>query len=376
VSGRTVRVANEAAREAAYDVVVGPGALRDLPQLLRSVLPARRCAVIAPADVARMHARAACDALRAAGLDAELFTFAPGEASKTRESWAALTDALLAARFGRDSCIVAIGGGVAGDLAGFVAATYMRGLPLVQVPTTLLAMVDASVGGKTGVDTAAGKNLVGAFHPPRLVVADPLVLATLPADELRAGLAEAVKHGVMLDASYFAWIADHVGDVLGRDAAAVEHLVARSVELKAAVVAEDPFEQGMRAVLNFGHTVAHALEQSADWSLAHGFAVAAGMVVEARAGEIAGVTDAGTAARVAALLRSCGLPDSPPQSRLAQLLPAMRLDKKARAAEPRFALPRRIGEPARDDAGSWTFPIGEDALETALAGAAREPRTV
>src|SRR5690606_4159708 len=197
--------------------------------------------------------------------------------------------------FGRDCCVIALGGGVAGDIAGFVAATYMRGVPFVQLPTTLLAMIDASVGGKTGVDTAAGKNLVGAFHAPRIVIIDPLTLRTLPETELRSGLAEAVKHGAILDAAYFDWIADHVDDLLARDHAALEYLIARSVDLKANVVSEDPLESDRRAILNFGHTVGHALERCTNYRLPHGFAVSAGMCAEAALGQAAGFTNRGAA---------------------------------------------------------------------------------
>ena len=203
-----------------------------------------------------------------------------GRASKTREQWARLTDALLEQGFGRDSGIVALGGGVAGDLAGFVAATYMRGLPYVQVPTTLLAMLDASVGGKTGVDTPQGKNLIGAFHPPAAVIADPLVLGTLPERDFRGGMAEAVKHGLIADAAYFAWMERNADALLRRDQAALTRLVRRSVEIKAEVVSGDEREAGRRAILNAGHTVAHALEHATAYALPHGEAVALGLVAE------------------------------------------------------------------------------------------------
>jgi 3-dehydroquinate synthase len=372
-----VRVAHaEAAQDVAYDVVIGAGACDRLPELVTAAVDAHRYAVIAPTDVARLHGDALRARLRDAGLDAALFTFEPGEASKTREVWASLTDALLDAGYGRDSCIIAVGGGVAGDLAGFVAATYMRGVPVVQVPTTLLAMIDASVGGKTGVDTPAGKNLVGAYHPPSLVVADPQVLGTLPAAELRSGLSEAIKHGVMLDGAYFEWIEARRDDLLALDAAALEHLVFRSVELKAAVVSEDPLERGVRAVLNFGHTVGHALERLAGFTVLHGNAVAAGMVVEARVGAALGVTEQGAPARIAAVLDACGLPTEPPALGTAELLAAMRLDKKSLRAQVRCALPRRIGEAARGPAGEWTVPLPETALAAALEGASRTPRIV
>jgi 3-dehydroquinate synthase len=280
---------------------------------------------------------------------------------------------MLDLRLGRDSCVIALGGGVTGDLAGFVAATYMRGVPLLQVPTTLLAMIDASIGGKTGIDTPAGKNLVGAFHPPCLVVADPELLRSLPATEVRSGMAEAIKHGAILDAGYLAWIEAHAATLLGGDHADLEHLVRRSVELKAAIVAEDPREHGRRAILNFGHTVGHALERLSRYALPHGPAVAAGMVVEAVAGEVLGITEAGTGARIAAILERCGLPARVlPELSAPQILGAMETDKKARRGTARCVLLRMLGEcaPADREAGTgWTHELPAAALERALRAA-------
>src|SRR6185312_7677005 len=219
--------------------------------------------------------------LRARGANVQLFEFPAGEWNKTRETWARLSDRLLEHQFGRDSAVIALGGGVVGDVAGFVAATYLRGIPYVQVPTSLLAMIDSSIGGKTGVDVTAGKNLIGAFHQPRLVVADLDVLSSLPRSQLAAGIAEAVKHGVIADAEYFAFLEATPDAILRGDAAAVERLVTRSIEIKAAVVAEDEREMGRRAILNFGHTVGHAIEATVKYDMLHGEAVAIGMAYEA-----------------------------------------------------------------------------------------------
>lgn len=364
--GKTVQVTAPAPAMSAYDVAIGAGILSRLGEFAAHAAPAARYAVLAPDRVAALYGDAAVAALRAAGLDAELLAFADGEVHKTRETWTALTDGMLHRGFGRDSCVVALGGGVAGDVAGFVAATYMRGVPVVQVPTTLLAMLDASVGGKTGVDTAAGKNLVGSFHPPRLVLMDTAVLATLPPAELRSGLAEAVKHGAIMDAAYFDWIGANASAILAGDAAALERLVARSVEIKAAVVAEDPLEQGVRAVLNFGHTVGHALERASGFTMLHGEAVSLGMVAEAAAGEEAGVTERGTLQRLEEALRRCELPVSTDPGPVAGLVDGMRLDKKARSGAPRLALLRRIGESARHGDGGWTHPLPESTLAGAL----------
>ncbi|HUF51542.1 MAG TPA: 3-dehydroquinate synthase [Longimicrobiales bacterium] len=352
-----------------YDVVVRTHALHDARALIERAAPAARYSIIAPDDIAELYA---APLQRALGDRAASFTFAAGEANKTRASWSMLTDAMLARGLGRDTCVIAVGGGVAGDLAGFVAATYMRGIPVVQVPTTLLAMVDASVGGKTGVDTRAGKNLVGAFHAPSLVIIDPYVLGTLPVVQLRAGLAEAVKHGAILDDAYFQRIEDESAALLAADATAMEWLIMRSVELKAGIVAQDPYERGIRAILNFGHTIGHAVEAHAQYRLPHGFAVATGMVAEAALGEAAGVTEPGSGRRLEALLERLGLPVRLPHD-AAQLRAYMSVDKKARTAAPRFALLHRIGRAAAAAEGEWTHELPvhviDDVLKTVSRGA-------
>lgn len=351
-----------------YDVVIEPGALSRLGELAAEAAPAHRYAVVADAAVADLYGARVRAAFERAGHRVDLFTFEAGEASKTVATWVSLTDALLAAGLGRDSAVVGLGGGVTGDVAGFTASTYMRGVPVVQVPTSLLAMVDASIGGKTGVDTAHGKNLIGAFHHPRLVVVDPEVLATLPDQELRCGLAEAVKHGAIADAAYFEWIEENADALLARDPGAMAALVRRSAEIKASFVALDPLEAGPRKALNFGHTIGHAIEGATEYGVPHGYAVAIGMVVEARAGEDVGVTAPGTAARLRAVLRRLGLPDAPPTGlepdRIAAL---MQRDKKARAARPHFALLESIGSVARTPDGGWTHPLEDAAVGSALA---------
>src|SRR4051812_28720399 len=240
--------------------------------------------------------------------EGEALTFPPGEASKTRDQWARLTDELLRRGFGRDSGIIALGGGVAGDLAGFVAATYMRGVPYLQTPTTLLAMLDASVGGKTGVDTPQGKNLIGAFHPPVAVLADPMTLMTLPEREYRGGLAEAVKHGLIADRAYFEWIEAESAALTRQEPAAVTQLIRRSIQIKAEVVSDDEREAGRRAILNAGHTIGHALEQVSGYLIPHGEAVALGLIAECELAEGLGIAPRGLRDRVAALLSRLGLP--------------------------------------------------------------------
>ena len=373
--GVRLRVDATFAAASGYDVIVRDGAMNDLAGRVTAAAPAAAYAVITPHNLAGSLGARAIGALRAAGMTAELLSFEDGESHKTRETWATLTDRMLDLRLGRDSCIVAVGGGVTGDVAGFVAATYMRGIPIVQVPTTLLAMIDASVGGKTGVDTPAGKNLVGVFHSPAAVIVDTAVLRTLPSVQIQSGLAEAVKHGAILDAAYFDWIGNHVSELLSLDSAALEHLVARSIQLKADVVSADPLENGRRAILNFGHTIGHALERFARYTMAHGFAVAAGMCVEAKLGEALGVTRPGTAEAIAVLLSRLGLPARAPFA-ADSLLDTMAIDKKARRSVPRFVLLRDIGECATDAQGAWTHAADSETLMSVLRQSAAAPDVV
>jgi len=293
-----------------------------------------------------------------------------GESNKTRDTWARLTDQMLAKGYGRDSTVIALGGGVVGDLAGFVAATFMRGIPVVQVPTTLVAMVDASIGGKTGVDTYLGKNLVGVFHFPAAVLIDPQVLATLPVRELRAGFAEIVKHGVIANDAYFREVASSVRNLLdkgGPESDRMLSVIVQSIEIKADVVSRDEREDGLRKTLNFGHTIGHAVELVSGFSLLHGEAVAIGMALEGRLAERIGVAQAGTAEAIIEALRTAGLPTELPRPfEKGAVLEAMRSDKKARSGKTMFALPLRIGAMAGADTG-WTVSVTDDQLREVLA---------
>ena len=355
-----------------YPVWTGAGALEALGAVLAAAAPSHRVAVITddvvgPRLLAAVRAALAAASGAPAGVRDPLVVVLPaGEAHKTRDSWAAATDAMLAAGCGRDTTVVALGGGVVGDVAGFVAATFMRGVPVVQVPTTLLAMLDASVGGKTAVDTPAGKNLVGAFHPPAAVVCDPVTLRTLPVADLVAGGAEAVKHGVLGDETYLQAVVRWLGgpgrtEAATDDLAPVAALVARSVALKAAVVAHDEREGGVRKILNLGHTLGHAVEAQSRFTVRHGEAVAIGTALEAEAAERAGVAVAGTAARVREALAEAGLPAVVPAGMPVDALLALtRSDKKARAGAVEYALPTRVGAMA-EAGGRWAVPL-DDAL--------------
>ena len=351
-----------------YDIHVRHGALDSVADIARAATRATRYAVITDANVVRTHAERVVQVLGSVGT--RTFTVPAGEASKTREWWSRLTDEMLEGGFGRDAAIIAVGGGVVGDLAGFVAATFMRGIKYVQVPTSLIAMIDASVGGKTAVDTPRGKNLVGAFHQPSAVVADPAVLATLPAAHFRAGLAEAIKHGVIADGMYLErTLADAPAllDSAQRRTEATEAFVARSIEIKAEIVRRDEREIGLRQVLNFGHTIGHAIEAASGYTLLHGECVAVGMVYEATMAVKMGVATPGTARDVRRAVERVGLPTAlPPAAAADRLIALMRADKKVRSGALRFALPREIGKMASGD-GSWSVPVDESVVRAALA---------
>jgi 3-dehydroquinate synthase len=336
--------------------------------LARELAPSHRYAVITDSNVGPIYAKQVAAQLGPGAAD--VFTIPAGESNKTREVWARLTDEMLAKGYGRDSAVIALGGGVVGDLAGFVAATFMRGIPIIQVPTTLLAMIDASIGGKTAVDTPAGKNLVGAFHAPAAVLIDPQLLVTLPLRELRAGFAEVLKHGVIADEPYLTSVASRASRLLSADGPkgdSMFSLIVRSVEIKADIVSRDEREGGLRQVLNFGHTIGHAVELVSGYTLLHGEAVAIGMALESELAEQIGLAQTGTAATVVSALESAGLPTALPRGSDGDaVIEAMRSDKKGRSGRTRFALPLRIGAMAGADTG-WTVSVSDDQLREVLA---------
>jgi 3-dehydroquinate synthase len=363
----TVRIALSEPRDTAYDILIGPGLLAALPNQLRAAIPASRYAVITDSHVGALFGDRVALACRAAGLAIEVLSFPAGEWSKTRETWAALSDRLLEGRYGRDSAVVALGGGVVGDVGGFVAGTYLRGIPYVQAPTTLLAMIDSSIGGKTAVDTPAGKNLVGVFHQPRLVVADLDALTTLPVPHLTGGMAEAIKHGVIADEAYLESLERDSQAVLERDVEALTRVVARSVEIKASIVSVDVRESGPRALLNFGHTVGHALEAVSHYGVSHGEAVAIGMVQESRLAEHLGIAEPGTAERIERAVARFRLPRHRPKGlSVDELVAVIQHDKKRRGDVTRLPLPRRVGAMAGDAREGWTIEVSEKVLRQTL----------
>ncbi len=353
-SGRIVRVQ---LGERSYDIVVGSGSLGTTGSLITDWMRKRfpgtqpgTVFVMADENVLR-HAEVVEQSLHQSGWRTERFIVPSGESSKRLEIISQAWDRLVEMKADRQTVVVAVGGGVVGDSAGFVAATFGRGVPFVQVPTTLLADVDSSVGGKVGINHPQAKNLIGAFHQPLGVVIDPRVLETLPDREYLAGLAEVVKYGVILDEAFFEYLERNVTELLTRDPQAVAYAISRSCELKAQVVEEDEFERtGLRAVLNYGHTYAHAFEALTGYGeLLHGEAVSIGMVYASWLSELSGRTDRAFTARQTALLEALRLPinvRNPKQFRGEDVIHRMQLDKKTLGGKLRFVLPTKLGHVA------------------------------
>jgi 3-dehydroquinate synthase len=341
----TRRTVHVALAHRGYDVHIGSGLIASAGALIAPVIPAARCVVVTNATVAARWLAPLAAALAAAGLASETIVVADGEAHKT---WATAYDVLtrlLEMRAERRTALVALGGGVVGDIAGFAAAIYQRGMPFVQVPTTLLAQVDSSVGGKTGVNHPRGKNMIGAFHQPQAVLIDTDCLATLPDRELAAGLAEVIKYGAIRDRGFLDWLEASIGRLRARDANALGHAIATSCRIKAAIVAADEREAGERALLNFGHTFGHAIEAGAGYGTwLHGEAVAAGMVMAARLSSRLGLLPADDADRLERLLIAAGLPVAAPALGAPRWLALMSHDKKVVAGAIRFVLLRALGE--------------------------------
>jgi 3-dehydroquinate synthase len=352
-------------------VLVGAGASRHLDRVWRAEWT--EAAVIGDSQVVGLHGAAVVEKLQSLARQVMVLDFPPGETHKTRQTKARLEDALLAAGFSRQTCVVALGGGISLDLAGFVAATYLRGVPYLSLPTSLLAQVDACIGGKTGVNTAHGKNLVGAIHQPAAVLVDPLFLDTLPAEQWPAGLAELVKHAVIADEDLLAWIEQRTALLAAPPWRGGDHPLQRSVEIKGTIVQQDEHEQDLRSVLNFGHTVGHALEKASGHHLDHGRAVALGMLVEGRvARELCGFPP-GDLLRLGDCLDALGLPVRPPAASFEELVPFLAVDKKRADGQLRLALPARIGRMATQ-AGRHTCVVTTEQLRAAWEESLEERR--
>jgi len=339
-----MRTVNVSLGERSYAIHVGAGLLSRC-DLVLPALKARRAVVISNDVVGPLYLATVMAALSEAGVGASEIILADGEAHKNWETLNLIFDALLARRAERSTTLFALGGGVIGDLVGFAAATYQRGVPFIQLPTTLLAQVDSSVGGKTGINHPLGKNMIGAFHQPRLVLADTDTLATLPDRELSAGLAEVIKYGLIRDLPFLAWIESNLERLLARDGEAMSYAIERSCINKAEVVAADETEAGVRALLNLGHTFGHAIETGTGYgSWLHGEAVAVGTIMAAEMSRRLGWLESADVERIREIFRRARLPTAGPRLALDRYLELMRLDKKVLAGQIRFVLLRRIGE--------------------------------
>jgi 3-dehydroquinate synthase len=337
------------AADARYDVLIEPGVLTRAGGIIQSIANSRKAAIVTDSIVGPLYAQALVQSLRQGGIEPVLATLLAGEAHKNLSTLLPIYNSLLSEQMERSTPVLALGGGVVGDMAGFVAATILRGVPFIQIPTTLLAMVDASVGGKVGVDAPAGKNLIGAFHQPILVLADPLVLATLPPGELRGGLAECIKHDIIRDAAGFADLEKNILRALAGDVPYLTQLIAHNVAIKAKVVAADPYEKAERAHLNLGHTFGHAIELVSQFRISHGQGVSFGITAAAFVAERLGLLAADERQRIKALLEKVNLPTRGLGLDSDAILQAMRTDKKVRNGKIRFILPKGIGHAVMHD---------------------------
>jgi len=360
-----VRTVNVPLGLRSYDIQIGSGLLAGLGKACGRLKLGHHCAVISDTNVAPYYGTRVCRSLNDAGFETRLITVPAGETAKSLKTVAACYDQLATHRLERKSFIVALGGGVVGDLAGFVAATYLRGVAFVQIPTTLLAQVDSSVGGKVGVNLKAGKNLVGAFYQPRLVICDLDTLRSLPEREYRSGLAEVIKYGIIYDAALFAGLERHLPSVLKRDPQTLKEVIARCCQIKAEIVGKDETESGLRAILNFGHTIGHGLEAISHYGkYLHGEAISIGQVAAAMLSSKLMGLSLEENERISRLFRQAGLPTQVKlnHAQCTRLLSAIQLDKKVADGQLRFVLARRLGEV--EFGRSVPAPMLEEVLAT------------
>ena len=347
-----------------YPISIGQSLLSN-PALVTRHVAGQRVAIVTNTTVGPLYLERLTAILQGAGKQVTTVVLPDGEEEKNWASLMRVFDVLLEQKCDRKTTLVALGGGVIGDLTGFAAATYMRGVPFLQVPTTLLAQVDSSVGGKTGINHPLGKNMIGAFYQPQAVIADTSTLDTLPDRELSAGLAEVIKHGAIIDPAFFDWIEANIGKLVDRDPAALAYAIQRSCEIKADVVRQDEREGGLRAILNFGHTFGHAIEAGlgyGEWL--HGEAVGCGMVMAADLSHRLGFIDASTKARLTALIKAARLPVVAPDIGAERWLELMEVDKKNEGGQIKFILLKPLGT-------SVIMPVPQDALEATLKACVR-----
>lgn len=346
-----------------YDIYIAHGLIERAGHILSGIIPNKHIAIITNATIAPLYLEPLIEALNAHGFKTGKIILPDGEQFKTLDSMRVIYDQLLGLELDRSCCLIALGGGVIGDMTGFAAATFLRGIPFVQIPTTLLAQVDSSVGGKTGVNLPGGKNMVGAFNQPAAVLIDPLVLGTLPSRELRAGMAEVIKYGIISDPGFFAFLEESMHSVLQLDAETVSMVIRKCCLNKADITAQDETEKGIRAYLNYGHTLGHAVETLTGYSrFLHGEAVAIGMLAAAQLSRALGFCEPEDVGRIDALIKSAGLPVTIPPFPISDYLQAMLKDKKKTGSIINVVLMKRIGD-------VFLQPVSQDQLQVFLNGA-------
>ncbi len=361
----TMQTLNVGLAERSYSIHIGSGLL-DRVELLLPHLPQKRTVIISNTTVAPLYLKQLTEHLRSSGIEVQSIILPDGEQYKSSESLNTIYDALLSARSERSTPLIALGGGVIGDITGYAAATYLRGVPFIQIPTTLLSQVDSSVGGKTGINHPLGKNMIGAFYQPRVVLADTSTLNTLPDNELRAGIAEVIKYGLIRDLPFLEWLEANIDKLLARDTSALQYAIARSCQNKAEVVGADERESGERALLNLGHTFGHAIENGMGYGVwLHGEGVAAGTVMAADLSQRMGWTSAEDVARVRKLFERAGLPVSAPALGAEKYLQLMGLDKKVEGGKIRFVLLKPLGHAVKT--GDVPQALLEQTLEACSA---------
>ena len=361
-----IRVNLKISEDKSYDIVVGEDSISRIPGEMKEAVLAHKYAIVTDSNVETLYGRKLLHEFERAGLDAHLIAFPAGESHKNRETKAWIEDRMLENKFGRDSAVVALGGGVAGDIAGYVASTYTRGLPYIQVPTTLVACVDSSIGGKTAVDTPHGKNLIGAFHQPWRVYIDVDTLLTLNQKEIREGLAEVIKYGVIKDADLFSFLERNMDSIFSYDKGALTHIIKRGCEIKGEVVELDERESNLRKILNFGHTIGHAVENLSEYKITHGEAISIGMAAEGKLAVRMGIWKEKELGKLNGLLVAAGLPTlMPGNMKIRDIIEAMKLDKKSRGGRIEMVLPETLGRMAEIDGGHG-IKIDEALIRDAL----------
>ena len=361
-----VRVNLRKTEDRSYDILIGEEIIERIPFDLGEEKLAHHYVIITDSVVSSLYGRRLLEKFKTAGLNAHLISFRAGEEHKSRETKSKIEDEMSKLKIGRDSAAIALGGGVVGDVAGFVAATYNRGIPYAQVPTTLVASVDSSIGGKTGVDTRFGKNLIGAFYQPRRVYIDVKTLRTLPEKEIKGGFAEVIKYGVIKDEKFFEFAEENVERVFSFATDALIQIIKRSCEIKGEVVELDERESNLRKILNFGHTIGHAIENLYDYKMSHGEAISLGMVAEGKIAVELGFWKRNELKRLISIFSRTGLPIKPPSTLdLDQMINTMKLDKKARSGKIEMTLPKKIGEMAEIN-GSYGIKVEEELISRIL----------